>query len=123
MPGTLVLMGLNSPRMLDGASGFGSQMSIWLGPPCRKTIITDLAELNPRAPSKRDAACKFCHWKKFARFRPNRPTEPTRNSSRRVGPSQRLPFRPGIVSIENLLLRVGCQVLGVKGMVKGATFR
>src|ERR1700730_5834124 len=99
-------MGLNSPRMLDGASGFGSQMSMWLGPPCRKTIMTDLAELNPRAPSSREAACKFCHWKKFAKFRTNRPTDARRRSARRVGASQRLPFRPGIVSIENLLLLV-----------------
>ena len=28
MPGTLVLMGLNSPRTFDGASGLGSQMSM-----------------------------------------------------------------------------------------------
>ena len=31
MPGTLVRMGLKSPRTLEGASGFGSQMSMWLG--------------------------------------------------------------------------------------------
>jgi len=28
-------MGLKSPRTFDGASGFGSQMSMWLGPPWR----------------------------------------------------------------------------------------
>src|SRR5579864_2910507 len=104
MPDTLVLMGLNSPRTLDGASGLGSQMSMWLGPPWRKTRITDLAELNPRAPSSREAPCAFCHWKKFARFNPNRPTEPTRRSSRRVGPSHKQPLRPGIVSMETSCL-------------------
>src|SRR6266550_799067 len=67
MPETFVLMGLNSPRTFDGASGFGSQISIWLGPPCRKTMITDFAELKPRAPSNREAPCAF-HWKKFARL-------------------------------------------------------
>src|SRR5260370_20003716 len=98
MPEKFVLIGLNSPRTYDGASGFGSQISMWLGPPCRKTMITDLAELNPRAPSSREAPCAF-HWKKFARFNPSTPTEPTRNNSRRVGPSHKWPGRPGIVSI------------------------
>ena len=35
MPGTLVLIGLNSPRYSTGASGFRSYMSMWLGPPFR----------------------------------------------------------------------------------------
>src|SRR5271169_3420844 len=105
MPETFVLMGLNSPRMLLGASGLGSQISMWLGPPCKNTRITDFAELNPCAPSRREAPRAFCHWKKFARFKPNRPTEPTRSSSRRVGPSHKQPLRPGIVSIETLLRR------------------
>ena len=47
MPGTLVLIGLNSPRIFEGASGFGSQMSMWLGPPCRKMKMTDLALPQP----------------------------------------------------------------------------
>src|SRR6266436_3382761 len=51
VPGILVLIGFNSPRMLAGASGFGSQMSIWLGPPCRKTMMTDFALPKPREPS------------------------------------------------------------------------
>src|SRR5690348_383788 len=105
MPETLVLMGLNSPRTLVGASGLGSQISMWLGPPCKNTRITDFAELNPCAPSSLDAAWAFCHWKKFAKFKPNSPTEPTRSSSRRVGPSHKQPFWPGIVSIEYLLGR------------------
>src|SRR5881628_1312434 len=99
IPGTFERSVLNSPRMFEGASGFGSQISMWLGPPCRKTRMTDFAELKPRAPSNRDAPCACCHWKKFARFKPKRPTEPTRRSSRRVGPSHKEPLRPGIVSI------------------------
>ena len=43
VPGILVLIGLNSPRMFAGASGLGSQISMWLGPPCRKIMITVLA--------------------------------------------------------------------------------
>ncbi len=35
MPGTLVSMGLNSPRMSTGASGLRSHMSMWGGPPGR----------------------------------------------------------------------------------------
>src|SRR5438105_223942 len=33
MPGTAVAMGLNSPRISAGASGLGSQVSMWLTPP------------------------------------------------------------------------------------------
>jgi hypothetical protein len=33
MPGTLVAMGINSPRMPSGASGFRSNVSCWDGPP------------------------------------------------------------------------------------------
>ena len=51
VPGILVLMGLNSPRMLAGASGLGSQMSMWLGPPCRKIMMTFFALPKPRAPA------------------------------------------------------------------------
>mgnify|MGYP006162324325 CR=1 FL=1 len=43
MPGTLVGMGLNSPRMLSGASGFKSHRSMWLGAPQLKIKMTDLA--------------------------------------------------------------------------------
>ena len=45
MPGTRVLIGLNSPRISAGASGLRSTMSWWGGPPDRKTMMTDLCEL------------------------------------------------------------------------------
>ena len=51
VPGIFVLIGLNSPRMFAAASGFGSQISIWLGPPCRNTMITDFAVSKPRLPA------------------------------------------------------------------------
>jgi hypothetical protein len=41
MPGTFVLIGLNSPRNSAGALGFKSYMSIWLGPPACQIRITD----------------------------------------------------------------------------------
>src|SRR5579883_840413 len=41
-PGTLVLIGLNSPRTSTGAFGLRSYMSMWLGPPASHTRMTDL---------------------------------------------------------------------------------
>lgn len=41
-PETLVAIEPNSPRTSGGASGLGSNMSMWLGPPNRSIKITDL---------------------------------------------------------------------------------
>src|SRR2546426_7335189 len=41
MPGTLVEIAPNSPRYSLGASGFGSQVSCWLGPPRIQRMITE----------------------------------------------------------------------------------
>src|SRR4051812_3614460 len=49
MPGTLVEIGLNSPRMPSGAVGFMSHMSKWLGPPFKK-ISTHESALGSGAP-------------------------------------------------------------------------
>src|SRR5205809_3176933 len=104
VPGILVLIGVNSPRMFDGASGLGSQMSMWDGPPCRKIITTLLADSQPRAPAYLPAAvAAFARQKKTCgRLRPINPMEPMRNSSRRVGPSQLQPRCPGRFSIFRL---------------------
>lgn len=40
MPGTLVPMVPNSPRNSAGASGLGSHMSMWLGPPRIHKMMT-----------------------------------------------------------------------------------
>src|SRR2546422_3657253 len=105
MPGTLDLMGLNSPRILEGASGLGSQMSMWLGPPWRKTNGTDLALPQPafclRASGA--AAAWAWSWRTSARLKPRMPTPPTRKNSRRLKPSQVLPDFPGIDNISQLL--------------------
>ena len=42
MPGTRVAIGLNSPRISTGASGFMSHRSMWLGPPNRKMKMHEL---------------------------------------------------------------------------------
>ena len=43
VPGTEVLIGWYGPRISTGASGFKSHISMWLGPPSRKTRMHDLA--------------------------------------------------------------------------------
>ena len=44
-PGVFVWMCLYSPRISGGASGFGSNVSMWLAAPVRKTISTDFGLL------------------------------------------------------------------------------
>ena len=39
MPGTLVLIGWNGPRISAGAFGFMSHVSSWLGPPTRNSMM------------------------------------------------------------------------------------
>ena len=52
-PGTLVAMERKAPRISAGASGLGSQVSIWLCPPEAKTIRTDFALPVPRRGARR----------------------------------------------------------------------
>src|SRR6185369_11307251 len=105
MPDTLVLIGLNSPRMLEGASGLGSQMSMWLGPPCRNSMITDFAAPKALAldSTLAGAAASAFQERKSGRLSPNSPAPPTRINSRRDQPSQVRTGRPGIVSMYLLL--------------------
>src|SRR5579859_5555294 len=101
IPSTFVLIGLKSPRTLDGASGLGSQMSMWLGPPCRNSMMTDLAA--PKAllldSTLAGAAIAF-QERNSGRFSPSNPAPPTRSSSRRDQPSQVRTGRPGMVNID-----------------------
>jgi hypothetical protein len=105
----LVLIGLNSPRMFWGASGLGSQMSMWDGPPCRKIITTLFAEPKPREPASLAAdapaaLARCCQPKKWGRLRPIKPMEPIRINSRRVGPSHVNARCPGMFSMIVLLV-------------------
>src|SRR5262245_8947561 len=43
MPGTLVGIAPNSPRYSIGASGFGSHVSCWLGPPRIQRMMTEFS--------------------------------------------------------------------------------
>jgi hypothetical protein len=79
-PGTLVRMGLNSPRISTGASGFMSYMSTWLGPPGKYTKITPLCGVCGEPPRAR-------RRNKSASVRPPMPKAPTLKKSRRRMPS------------------------------------
>ena len=79
-PGVFVLSVLNSPRIPAGASGFGSNVSRWLGPPNWKSMMTLLAvAFSSRRPSRPGV------WS-GAKAR-SVPPRPTRSSDRRVSMS------------------------------------
>jgi hypothetical protein len=93
-PGTSVAIDLNSPRMPSGASGFMSNVSMWLGAPVKKTRMTDFA---------RGFGCTPCDAATAARPAtsdevptPRNPENPTCKNSRRTIP---IPWRWGIVIV------------------------
>ena len=113
MPGTLVLIGLNSPRMFDGRVG--------LGVPDVDVAWAALEENEDdgfgACPSRSCLWRRDCIGVRPASARISRqaqcrsmPAPPTRKNSRRVKPSQVLPDWPGIDNIEFPLL--GLNVLG-----------
>ena len=51
MPGTLVAMGMYGPRIVSGALGFISQVSMWLGPPHSNTKMHDFSEVTALPPA------------------------------------------------------------------------
>ncbi len=65
IPGTFVAMRRNGPRMSSGASGLGSHVSSWLGPPHIKIRMHDFARPNPFGPEFYPTG--------FARRRPGKP--------------------------------------------------
>ena len=75
--GTLVAMGLNSPRTSAGAAGFRSHVSCWAGPPHMKSRMHAFAR-GRDAGSNALRACNSC-----GRPNPRRPSEPARRNSRR----------------------------------------
>src|ERR1700684_32299 len=81
-PETLVLMGLNGPRMEAGASGFISQVSNWLGPPTNIKWIQFTSLLVCTAPIA-------LRRKKWGIVNPRKPSDPACRKSRRLTPSQK----------------------------------
>ena len=103
MPGTLVAIGLKEPRISAGASGLGSQVSSWLGPPHWKMRMQERARPKPGAFEavwfwgasvsswQRALACQ-----RRGRLRPDRAAmPPTRSHSRRLLGCWRLKSRQG----------------------------
>ena len=84
MPGTLVLIALYGPRTSDGASGFMSHVSSWLGAPTRnrQMQLTSLAGLTAPAAFSANRSVRL-------RPEPAMPSAPACRKSRRVRPSQK----------------------------------
>ncbi len=56
VPGTLVLMGFQMPRISAGASGLGSNVSNWLGPPARNKKIHETSRRPLTVPPRAEIA-------------------------------------------------------------------
>src|SRR5262245_34877090 len=74
MPGTLLGCTPNSPRYSAGAFGFGSHISMWLGPPRIQRMMTDLFE---------PLAALDWHLSRSARHSPAAPNTPAFKKLRR----------------------------------------
>src|SRR3954469_15044652 len=72
---------------------------MWLGPPCRKIMMTDFAWPQPFLFAGVSVALAACRRKMSARLRPSRPAPPTRKNSRRLNPSHVRPTPPGMLNI------------------------
>ena len=95
MPGTFVLIGLNSPRISEGASILRSNMSWCDGPPGRKIMMIALCE-------RRRPDCVSA-WSSCGRVSPPKPSAPILRKLRREMPSQKRVLFPRIVSIKSLV--------------------
>ena len=95
-PGTVVAMDLSSPRTSTGASGLGSQVECWAGPPNRNSTMHDLAR-----PRRGAASCAAACRNKSGSVKPATPSDPIRSISRRDIPSHN---RAGCDSIVNMVV-------------------
>lgn len=79
IPGTEDAIGLNSPRISAGASGFISHMSRWLEPPFKKITMQESAR------GLEDVEDRFIEaFKIFGRVNPAIPAAPTVNNCLRL---------------------------------------
>src|SRR5687768_935545 len=97
MPGTLVLIAPNSPRISCGVSGFGSNVSIWLGPPPIQRRMQEV-DFGLRIA---DCGLSAAEAKRPGMEIPKALSAPTRMKSRRVIPSQ---SRYSRISILNMIV-------------------
>src|SRR5882672_7090129 len=79
MPGTFVEIVWNGPRISRGASGFGSHMSMWLGPPeSQKRMTLVLGPVSPTGPAARARSRK-----RAGNDKPASPANPVWRNQRR----------------------------------------
>src|SRR5262245_26213184 len=91
-PGMAVLISPVAERISAGAVIFGSNVSYWLGPPCRKRNTTDLS-VTGLPVSDSGTPARPAEGKSDASDSPPRPSPPTRRKSRRpyrVGPQSEI---------------------------------
>src|SRR5262245_55062695 len=97
IPGTLVVIGLNSPRISAGASGLRSQVSCCAGPPRMNNKMHDLAV--PKPPVDGLAAAHVRPRNNSGKAMPAVPRLPIWRKSRREMPSHKRYPEPRIFSI------------------------
>src|SRR5579864_3139964 len=93
IPGTLVEIGLNSPRISLGASGFRSNVSKWPHPPLCHSRMQEISRLAPARSTP-------------SRLMPKAPSEPMRRKSRRPKSDVRFVIMAHSLMIVQELLRV-----------------
>src|SRR5262249_1487227 len=89
IPGTLVEMALKGPRTSSGALGLGSQVSMWLGPPTRSSMMQLTSLSCPGLGAAGVAEAAALRAKKSGNARPRAERAPAWRKSRRVRPSQK----------------------------------
>src|SRR5439155_19891662 len=82
MPETFVSLAANLPRISRGASGLGSQVSRWLGPPASQIRIAESA-VPVVCPPSFDVLVASASAKYFESDNPMKLSTPTRSTSRR----------------------------------------
>src|SRR5207302_1336207 len=141
-PGTLVAIGRDGPRTSAGASGLGSNESIWAVPPLVQNRITDLARPNfgPRPSAAAIPAARACKWNSPGSVSPPTPRPPhvccetlslmkwtlpsaksvftppecqLREAASQFSPVWPLMYAAELFSIVELLKQSACGVLGV----------
>src|SRR3954451_18334378 len=115
-PGTAVGIALNSPRYSSGASGLGSNVSKWVGPPSIQMRMHDFAFASRLLPP---SAARARARRAVASPPPSRVPSPSCRQSRRFIPAQF--FQVGITVVPSLRgepvnMRVYMSPCGIQGV-------
>src|SRR5258706_5941680 len=93
MPGTLVPIAPNSPPV--ARPGFGSKVSIWLGPPSIQRTMQARAFPGFRGSGSRSGKSEWCRWPSLAK-----PPHPSASALRRLGRSAGSLILASVVEVE-----------------------